>query len=269
MAKALLETAARSASLGPISLNLRFAAPLWKLLLGEPLGLADLEHVDPTEARSLAALGGMRVEGALFETFTWCFTDARRAAAGSADGNGGRRSSASGGGASGRGNGGMECSGIGPGDVNSGAGAMPVRAARPGRVVREPEVPALPTGRLKGRRSAPDAEAPPDGVLVLKPGGAVSALSDANKREYVLLKARRMLVDSIAAQVDAMAAGFYAIVPRPMLERFRFNAAELELLVCGEQVRRGFWLFAWPCDQVACGWLRLHGCGGALVPVCV
>lgn len=52
MAKALIETAARGKELGSVMLNLCFSEPFWKLLLGQPLSLMDLQQLDPTEFRS-------------------------------------------------------------------------------------------------------------------------------------------------------------------------------------------------------------------------
>jgi hypothetical protein len=43
MAKAILESAARGKELGTVTLNLAFAEPFWKLLLGIPLNLMDLQ----------------------------------------------------------------------------------------------------------------------------------------------------------------------------------------------------------------------------------
>lgn len=51
MAKAILESSARGRELGPITLNLPFCEALWKLLLGLPLNLMDLQLLDPTEFR--------------------------------------------------------------------------------------------------------------------------------------------------------------------------------------------------------------------------
>ena len=50
-AQAILESAARSKELGTITLNLSFCEPFWKLLLGIPLNLMDLQLLDPTEFR--------------------------------------------------------------------------------------------------------------------------------------------------------------------------------------------------------------------------
>lgn len=63
MAKALLETAARGKELGPITLNLQFCEPFWKLLLGIPLSLMDLQALDPTEWRSLTHILQMDIDG--------------------------------------------------------------------------------------------------------------------------------------------------------------------------------------------------------------
>ncbi len=59
--------------LGPIVLNLPFCEPLWKLLLGIPLNLMDLQLLDPTEFRSLMTILDMDIDGYIFETFTWQF----------------------------------------------------------------------------------------------------------------------------------------------------------------------------------------------------
>lgn len=63
MAKALLETAARGKELGPVVLNLNFCEPFWKLLLGIPLGLMDLQGLDPTEFRSLMQILQLDIDG--------------------------------------------------------------------------------------------------------------------------------------------------------------------------------------------------------------
>lgn len=63
MAKALLETAARGKELGPVVLNLNYCEPFWKLLLGIPLGLMDLQALDPTEFRSLMQILQLEIDG--------------------------------------------------------------------------------------------------------------------------------------------------------------------------------------------------------------
>ncbi len=73
LGKAILESSARGKELGPITLNLPFVEPLWKLLLGHPLGLTDLQQLDPTEFRSLMSLLDMDIDGLIFETFTWAY----------------------------------------------------------------------------------------------------------------------------------------------------------------------------------------------------
>lgn len=74
-----------------------------------------------------------------------------------------------------------------------------------------------------------------DASLPLKPGGSHLRVTNANKREYVLLKAHRMLVGSVEAQVGALMDAFHALVPRDLLERYAFSAQEVQLLVCGER----------------------------------
>lgn len=59
---------------GPIVLNLPFCEPFWKLLLGIPLNLMDLQLLDPTEFRSLMTVLGMDIDGLIFDSFSWSFT---------------------------------------------------------------------------------------------------------------------------------------------------------------------------------------------------
>jgi HECT-domain (ubiquitin-transferase) len=71
--QALLESSARSKELGPITLNLNFCDPFWKLLLGQPLSLMDLQSLDATEFRSLMQLMNFDIDGLVFENFAWSF----------------------------------------------------------------------------------------------------------------------------------------------------------------------------------------------------
>jgi protein-L-isoaspartate O-methyltransferase len=201
MAKALLESAARAKELGPISLNLRFCEPFWKLLLGIPLSLMDLQALDPTEFRSLLAILGMDVDGLIFESFAWSFAHTRRGGA-------------------------------------AGAGG-------PGAKGDEPEVPALPASGASP--FAGDASTRVEASIPLKPGGAHVRVTNANKREYVLLKAQKMLMGAVEAQMSAIIDAFHGLVPRELVEKYGFSPLEMQLLVCGEQVRaargrRGGWV---------------------------
>jgi hypothetical protein len=193
MAKALLESSARAKELGPISLNLRFCEPFWKLLLGIPLSLMDLQALDPTEFRSLLAILGLDVDGLIFETFAWSFSHTRRGGGGGGASSGGAK-----------------------GD--------------------EPEVPALPSGASP---FAGDASTRVDASIPLKPGGAHVRVTNANKREYVLLKAQKMLMGAVEAQMSAIIDAFHGLVPRELVEKYGFSPLEMQLLVCGEQVRQG------------------------------
>ncbi len=179
MAKALLETAARTKELGPISLNLRFCEPFWKLLLGIPLSMMDLQSLDPTEFRSIMQVLGMDIEGVIFETFTWNFEHSSKA-------------------------------------TNK----------------DEPEVPALPS------TSSPFTADQHQLVVTsipLKPGGSHVNVTNANKREYVLLKTYKMLCSSVEAQMTAIIDAFHTLIPRELIEKYSFTPQELQLLVCGEQ----------------------------------
>ncbi|KAF8073005.1 E3 ubiquitin-protein ligase TOM1-like [Scenedesmus sp. PABB004] len=179
MGKALLETAARGKELGPVVLNLSFCEPFWKLLLGIPLGLMDLQALDPTEFRSLMQLLQLDIDGLIFETFTWNFQHTCR-----------------------------------------GAGAKD-----------EPEIPALPSGASP---FSGDASSRVDASVSLKPGGAHVKVTNANKREYVLLKAQKMLWASVEAQMSAVIDAFHSLVPRELVEKYGFTPLEMQMLVCGE-----------------------------------
>jgi E3 ubiquitin-protein ligase HUWE1 len=193
MAKALLESAARAKELGPISLNLRFCEPFWKLMLGIPVSLMDLQALDPTEFRSLLQILELDIDGLIFETFAWNFTHTRR-----------------GGGAGGAGGG-----------------------------KDEPEVPALPSGASP---FSGDSSTKVEASIPLKPGGSHVRVTNANKREYVLLKAQKMLMGAVEAQMSAVIDAFHSLVPRELVDKYGFTPLELQLLVCGEQVRpRGPW----------------------------
>lgn len=60
-------------------------------------------------------------------------------------------------------------------------------------------------------------------------------VSNHNKREYVLLKAHKMLVGAVEAQMGALMDAFHSVLPRELLDKYAFSSTELALLVCGEQ----------------------------------
>ncbi|WIA09202.1 hypothetical protein OEZ85_008612 [Tetradesmus obliquus] len=180
MAKALLETAARGKELGPVVLNLSFCEPFWKLLLGIPLGLMDLQALDPTEFRSLMQILQLDIDGLIFENFTWNFQHTQR-------GNGAKD---------------------------------------------EPEIPALPSGASP---FSGDSSSRVDASIALKPGGNHVKVTNTNKREYVLLKAQKMLWGTVEAQMSAVIDAFHSLVPRELVEKYGFSPLEMQMLVCGEQ----------------------------------
>lgn len=181
MAKAILETAARGKELGPITLNLQFCEPLWKLLLGIPLNLMDLQLLDPTEFRSLMQVLEMDIDGLIFETFTWNFQ-------------------------------------------------QPVSSAGTDSEASTPTA-AQAT-------SSPFSCDNDEGVvssIPLKPGGSHLKVTNQNKREYVLLKAHKMLVGAVEQQMTAAIDAFHSLIPRDLIDKYSFTSLELQLLVCGEQ----------------------------------
>ena len=60
-------------------------------------------------------------------------------------------------------------------------------------------------------------------------------VTNLNKREYVLLKAHKMLVGAIEGQTTAIIDAFHSIIPRDLIDKYSFTALEMQLLVCGEQ----------------------------------
>lgn len=60
-------------------------------------------------------------------------------------------------------------------------------------------------------------------------------MTNANKREYVLLKAHKMLVGSVEGQMTALIDAFHSLLPRELMDKYGFSSLELALLVCGEQ----------------------------------
>jgi hypothetical protein len=60
-------------------------------------------------------------------------------------------------------------------------------------------------------------------------------VTNDNKREYVLLKANKMLVSAVEAQMGALIDAFHSVIPRELLEKYGFTTQEMQLVVCGEQ----------------------------------
>jgi len=62
-------------------------------------------------------------------------------------------------------------------------------------------------------------------------GGSEIPVTEANKIEFVHKMINWRLVDRVAVQTDALVAGFQSVLPLELMEPF--DAAELELLLCG------------------------------------
>lgn len=67
----------------------------------------------------------------------------------------------------------------------------------------------------------------------LKPNGANILVTDANKAEYLQLKLRDRMLDSIKPQLEHFLRGFYEVIPGDLLSVFDYQ--ELDLLMCGLQ----------------------------------
>ncbi|KAJ9531877.1 hypothetical protein QJQ45_022018 [Haematococcus lacustris] len=280
MAKAILESSARGKELGPITLNLPLCEPLWKLLLGCPLNLMDLQLLDPTEFRSLMSILDMDIDGLIFETFAWNFHHASAApgqapplsssCAGFSVGSGyvaptpfqpppspsaqhhrqHHHSGAVGLPAGGPADAGPSMSGISmpsfaadqPGSSSSHRAAylvLPPLNSSEAAAAAEVSTPTAGGFGVPTMQSSPFAGAEHEDAMVtsipLKPGGTHLKVTNHNKREYVLLKAHKMLVGTIEAQMTAIIDAFHTIIPRELLDKYAFTSLELQLLVCGEQ----------------------------------
>lgn len=60
-------------------------------------------------------------------------------------------------------------------------------------------------------------------------------VTNSTKREYVLLKAHKMLVGAVESQMSALIDAFHSLIPRDLLDKYAFSSMEMQLLVCGEQ----------------------------------
>ena len=68
-------------------------------------------------------------------------------------------------------------------------------------------------------------------LLPLKPGGNHLRVTNPNKREYVLLKAHKMLVGTIETQMTGIIDAFHSLIPRDLVEKYNFTSLEMQLLV--------------------------------------
>jgi E3 ubiquitin ligase SMURF1/2/E3 ubiquitin-protein ligase NEDD4 len=65
----------------------------------------------------------------------------------------------------------------------------------------------------------------------LKPGGSNILVTDENKEEYLQLRLKHRMLDSIKPQLERFLTGFYEVLPPELLCVFDYQ--ELELLMCG------------------------------------
>lgn len=65
----------------------------------------------------------------------------------------------------------------------------------------------------------------------LKPGGSELPVTDDNKEEYLQLRLRHRMLDSIKPQLEHFLTGLYEVVPADLLSVFDYQ--ELDLLLCG------------------------------------
>lgn len=65
----------------------------------------------------------------------------------------------------------------------------------------------------------------------LKPDGVNIAVNDANKEEYLQLRLKHRMLDSIKTQLQHLLIGLFEVIPPDILSVFDYH--ELELLMCG------------------------------------
>lgn len=107
-------------------------------------------------------------------------------------------------------------------------------------------------GAKRGRGVGADAAS--------QPGGASIEVTDENKHEYIDLRVRRRLFESIKAQLEALLRGFYEVIPPALISPFDFQ--ELELLLCGlPEVDVGDWRAHTTYRKCSAG-QEVRGCGG-------
>jgi len=70
-------------------------------------------------------------------------------------------------------------------------------------------------------------------TIDLVEGGSEIPVTEANKIAFVHAMINWRLVDRVAVQTDALVAGFQSVLPLELMEPF--DAAELELLLCGSE----------------------------------
>lgn len=68
-------------------------------------------------------------------------------------------------------------------------------------------------------------------VIELIPDGANIAVTEENKREYIELRFRWIVANSVLNQLASMVQGLYAVIPKELMSVF--DHQELELLMCG------------------------------------
>ena len=68
-------------------------------------------------------------------------------------------------------------------------------------------------------------------TLELVPGGSDVTVNDENKEEYLTLRLKNRMLDSIKQQLEQLLLGIYEIIPPDLLAVFDYQ--ELELLMCG------------------------------------
>ncbi|KAF5841624.1 hypothetical protein DUNSADRAFT_12080 [Dunaliella salina] len=123
--------------------------------------------------------------------------------------------------------------------VAAGSSPQPAQASTPTRAHKPGGGGAAGMGTTATPPASPFAAADGGDSMVtsipLKPGGTHLKVSNHNKREYVLLKAHKMLVGTIEAQMGAIIDAFHSVIPRELLEKYAFTSLELQLVVCGEQ----------------------------------
>ncbi len=88
------------------------------------------------------------------------------------------------------------------------------------------------SGAPKPHRDGSRSASPRPALTQTQPHAQVT---NQNKREYVLLKAHKMLVGTIEQQMSSIIDAFHSLIPRDLMDKYAFTSLELQLLVCGEQ----------------------------------
>ena len=73
-----------------------------------------------------------------------------------------------------------------------------------------------------------------ENTIELIPGGKKIQITESNKGEYLELRVGWMCYNSVKQQLEALATGFFSVIPKGAV--IDFSAEELEQIICGSSI---------------------------------